>query len=245
MLYDVLVQVYTLYQGQDSVCTYYTKPTKLWSTYDTNKENTDPPNQFERSAKFLMGLNESYTTIRGVLMAQKPTPKHGELCPIIKQEEQQRSHSAPTTEVSTALVAKNQGLYRPPKPEIRERPFCTHCKRPGHVSENCYQIHGYPEKSNNYNNGNTQYQRRPSRPYNQNSNNIRRDNRSTTFNRGYNGNRTNSRAYNTYAEESLDSQKEDWYEYEQHQTENPQCEEDQPTESWANNSVSQDLGTLY
>lgn len=127
MLYDVLVQVYTLYQGQDSVCTYYTKPTKLWSTYDTNKENTDPPNQFERSAKFLMGLNESYTTIRGVLMAQKPTPKHGELCPIIKQEEQQRSHSALhwwlKTKVYTdplsrklerdhfAHTAKGQGMY--------------------------------------------------------------------------------------------------------------------------------------
>lgn len=46
MLYDVLVQTYTLYQGQDSVCTYYTNLTKLWNIYDTNKENDNPPDEF-------------------------------------------------------------------------------------------------------------------------------------------------------------------------------------------------------
>lgn len=82
-----------------------------------------------------MGLNDTFITIRGVLMAQKPTPTHGQLYPIIKQEEQQRSHIAPVSETSTSLLANTKGVYRPPKPEIRERPYCTHCKRPDHTVE--------------------------------------------------------------------------------------------------------------
>lgn len=196
MLYDVLVQTYTLYQRQDSVCTYYTKLTKLWSTYGTNKDNTDPSEEFARSVKLLMGLNEFYQTIRGVLMAYKPTPKHGALYPIIKQEKQQRSHTTPTTEVTTALLANNQGSYRPPKPEIRERPFCTHCKRPGHTADSCYQVQGYPERhayNNNFNGNNSQNFRRSNRPYNPIGNYPRRKNK-TQFSRNYN--RQNYRANN-------------------------------------------------
>lgn len=89
-------------------------------------------------------------------MTQKSTPKHGDLYPIIKQEEQQRSHTSPNSEISTAMLANNQGPYRPPKPEIRERTFCIHCKRSCHIAEKCYQINGYSEKhafSNNFNGG--------------------------------------------------------------------------------------------
>lgn len=154
-----------------------------------------------------MGLNETYTTIRGVLMTQKPISKQGDLYPIIKQEEQQRSHTAPNTEISTALLANNEGPYRPPKPEIRERPFCTHCKRYGHIAEKCYQINGYPEKhafSNNHNGDSSLNLKRPNIPYNQGSNYTRRENKSY-FNRGYNENRQNSKANNTYAKEEQDS----------------------------------------
>ena len=27
------------------------------------------------------------------------------------------------------------------------RPFCDHCKKPGHTKEKCYQLHGYPGQS--------------------------------------------------------------------------------------------------
>lgn len=26
----------------------------------------------------------------------------------------------------------------------KDRPFCTHCKRPGHTMEKCYKLHGFP-----------------------------------------------------------------------------------------------------
>lgn len=247
MLYDTLVQMYTLYQGQDDVCTYYTKLTELWNTYDTNKENDDPPDQFERSVKFLMGLNDEYMTIRRVLVAVKPTPKHGELYLLIKQKEKQRSLTAPT-EPSTTLLAitqhrstNTQGLYRPPRPDTRERPFCTYCKRPGHTTENCYQVHGYPEKHayGNQQSGNTQNFRKPNRfPQTQNNNIIRRN-----FN-----NKQNPRANNTYAEEPTNTQSSYDYQeydnqYENQDMDNDYQEGNHQSESWANNANSQ--GNTY
>lgn len=37
ILYDVLVQSFTLKQGQNFVCNYYTKLTRLWIIYDKRK----------------------------------------------------------------------------------------------------------------------------------------------------------------------------------------------------------------
>lgn len=43
------------------------------------------------------------------------------------------------------LVIQNQA-YKPPKPQTpRDIPHCTHCNRPEHTKEICYQMHGYPE----------------------------------------------------------------------------------------------------
>lgn len=101
--------------------------------------------------------------------------------------------------MSTTLLANNSGVYIPSRPETRERPFCTHCKRPRHTAENCYQVHGYPDKQN----GNTSQNFRRYRPYNQTRSHLRRDN--GNFNRNYNGNRQISKSNNT---NNVENQKE-------------------------------------
>lgn len=87
-----------------------------------------------------MELNEEYQTIRGVLRTYKLTSYHENLYPIIKKEEQQRSLTTPPTELSTTLLAHNQGPYRPPRPDTRDRPFYTHYKTSGYTVESCYQV---------------------------------------------------------------------------------------------------------
>lgn len=91
MLYEISVDIYTLQQVEDSVCTYYTKHTKLWSAYDKGKVYKNSPNEFERSVKFLMGLNDSYQSIRSMVMMTNPLPTHGELYPIVNQEEKHKN----------------------------------------------------------------------------------------------------------------------------------------------------------
>lgn len=59
MLYEILVDIYTLLQrGDDSMCTYYTKLTKLWSSYNKGKTNKNPLDEFDWFVKFLKELNE-------------------------------------------------------------------------------------------------------------------------------------------------------------------------------------------
>lgn len=69
-------------------------------------KDDDTPNQLLRSVNFLIDLNNSYKTLRGVIMLLKPLPVHGELYPMIVQEEKQMSFlNIETNEPSTALLA--------------------------------------------------------------------------------------------------------------------------------------------
>lgn len=148
MLYEILVDIYTLQQGEDFVCTYDTKLTKFWSSYDKGKTNKNPPDEFERFVKFLMGLNDTYQSIRSIVMMANPLPTHNELNPIINQEDKHKNVNSKTSisETSITLIAQNHGTYRKPKLDVKERPFCTYCKRPGHYVNRCYQVHGYLDK---------------------------------------------------------------------------------------------------
>ncbi|KAH0665954.1 hypothetical protein KY285_027160 [Solanum tuberosum] len=121
--------------------------------------------------QFLMGLNEVYTIIRGNILMMNPLASVAQAFALLIQEEKQResksnnqlfvessSLAASSSGTSGCSLAANvsgtskgqnfQTNYSSASPNHRGRPLCDHCKRPGHIKEKCYQLHGYPQNNN-------------------------------------------------------------------------------------------------
>ncbi|XP_073127499.1 uncharacterized protein [Henckelia pumila] len=107
---------------------------------------------------FLLGLNESFASVRGQLLLMDPLPSINKVFSLIIQEERQRSINInPSSHMdvnsTVAFATKMSQVKAQPstidyhgkfKARRKERPYCTHCDVHGHTLETCYQIHGYP-----------------------------------------------------------------------------------------------------
>jgi hypothetical protein len=96
-----------------------------------------------------MGLNETFTPVRGQILLMDPMPHIDKVFSLLRQEERQRSIgqiSLPRVE-STALLCKSDSA-RPYQPkqgfQKKDKPTCTHCGYIGHTMDKCYKLHGYP-----------------------------------------------------------------------------------------------------
>lgn len=97
-----------------------------------------------------MGLNKTYTVVRGRILLMKPIPPVGKVFSLILQEERQRgiisTRPAPVPD-SAALAVKgnnSSGKFSRQNTFNNPRPSCDFCERTGHVKEKCYKLHGYP-----------------------------------------------------------------------------------------------------
>ena len=61
---------------------------------------------------FLMGLNETYTTVRGQILLMDPTPPMGKVFSLLIQDEKQRKIGKKNTIESSALAVKTNGQGR-------------------------------------------------------------------------------------------------------------------------------------
>ncbi|KAJ0053636.1 hypothetical protein Pint_01350 [Pistacia integerrima] len=123
---------------------------------------------------FLMGLDDSFSQVRGQLLLMDLMPPINRVFSLIVQEEQQR-RTNPSSDSSNSTgtmafavktdVAKFGGSSsqnsqnsnsNASKNQKRDRLYCTHCKILGHTVDRCYKIHGYPPgykfRSNNNSN---------------------------------------------------------------------------------------------
>ena len=96
---------------------------------------------------FLMGLDESYSQIRGQILVMEPTPPINKVFSLILQEEKQRvvgnQHSSASGQAVFAVkTSKNPGDKK--KQDKKDRPLCSHCGILGHLVDKCYKLHGYP-----------------------------------------------------------------------------------------------------
>ena len=108
--------------------------------------------------QFLMGLNESYSQIRGQILLIDPLPSINKVYSQLIQDESQRAigHSIGAYVESTALAIEASGgssygggnasshVGKGNKNKGEERPICSHYGIIGHVAEKCYKLHGYP-----------------------------------------------------------------------------------------------------
>ena len=157
-----------LVQGQLSVEDYYTKFKALvdeLANYQSVPVCKCPCNcgaqrttldlyDRDQVMRFLMGLNDSYSAIRGQILLYEPLPDINRVLSLILQEEKQRSFkngefTGSTHPIeATALYSNagsgfkhnhnNKGNFK------REGPICTHCGKTGHTVDKCYRLHGFP-----------------------------------------------------------------------------------------------------
>jgi hypothetical protein len=105
--------------------------------------------------QFLMGLNDSFSNIRGQILLIDPLPSINKVFSLIVQEESQQeiflgSLSHDTTTLMTKAVPMQQNRLPMQqnwfvKPHNRkEKSICSHCNIPGHTVDKYYRLHGYP-----------------------------------------------------------------------------------------------------
>jgi len=102
---------------------------------------------------FLMGLNDSFSTIRGQILLFEPLPPINKIFSLVLQEERQKelfvkesfqstqfgdSFALMTSKSTPVNVQHAKQSFRKPKP------VCSHCGVTGHTIEKCYRIHGFP-----------------------------------------------------------------------------------------------------
>ena len=98
-----------------------------------------------------MGLNDSYSQIKGQILLMEPLPSINKVYSLLIQEERQRRVGSCNTYIeSTALAVKgfnSISFFSGGKnSKGKDRPFCTHCGKLGHIVEKCFKLHGFPPR---------------------------------------------------------------------------------------------------
>ena len=99
-----------------------------------------------------MGLNETYTAIRGQILLMDPIPPLSKVFSLVLQDEKQRKVSArkkvltDTAATLATLGPKSGGNVKNFNKSRTGRPQGTHCCAMGHVVDKCYKLYGYPPR---------------------------------------------------------------------------------------------------
>ncbi|KAH9786417.1 retrovirus-related pol polyprotein from transposon RE2 [Citrus sinensis] len=109
-IFQIERDIACLAQDQMTVAAYYTRLKKLWDelgSYNDTVCSCGADHKRRRLMQFLMGLNESYSAIRGQILLINPLPDVAKAYSSIVQEEKQRSLGvARETTENSAMVAR-------------------------------------------------------------------------------------------------------------------------------------------
>ncbi|XP_070035260.1 uncharacterized protein [Nicotiana tomentosiformis] len=106
--------------------------------------------------QYLNGLNDSYSTVKSVIMLMNPFPPISKAYSLLQQDESQREAQSPapnfssgTTSflVSPASSSTNRNFTQKFNFETRKGTTsftCKYCKKPDHSVDTCYKLHGFP-----------------------------------------------------------------------------------------------------
>ena len=164
-LFQAQKDVCCISQGELDIAAYFNKAKRLWDEFTAASASprctcckcecdiNGKLNQYFQDQKliqFLMGLNETYTQVRGNILMINPSPTLSQVYSLLVQEERQRqvrnnglSQGEGASFNASATGFTQFGGQRKPEGR-RSQLFCNHCKRNGHTVERCYKIHGYP-----------------------------------------------------------------------------------------------------
>ncbi|GJY74958.1 ribonuclease H-like domain-containing protein, partial [Tanacetum coccineum] len=142
MIYQVTNNIINHKQSNTTIMWYYHKLKGLWDELDAlkapyacmcrcdsdNGRTNGEREQRKRLIKFLMGLDESYTNIRGQIMHMQPFPLVFKAYIV--------TIGLPNNHSGQTLVAR--------KSSFKKGVYYTNCSKEGHTCEECYKIVGYP-----------------------------------------------------------------------------------------------------
>ncbi|KAB2603842.1 hypothetical protein D8674_040044 [Pyrus ussuriensis x Pyrus communis] len=157
-IYQIRQEIAEHRQRQLSVSDYYTKLKALWdelASYhgpiacecEGSKAHADREEK-EKVMQFLMGLNESYSIIRGSILMMSPLPDTRRVHGLVLQHERQldvvnrREPIAHAMQTSHSTAPKRG--YGANNPNSRKIFKCSYCDG-GHPVERCFFLIGFPE----------------------------------------------------------------------------------------------------
>ncbi|XP_020595657.1 uncharacterized protein LOC110035689 [Phalaenopsis equestris] len=149
-IFHVEEAIHDCKQGDMTVGAYYTKLKGLWDERDALHnipkctcgvmKEVMQFQQNQKTMKFLMGLNEIYTSIRGQILLMDPLSNVSKAHSLALQEEKKRGMNnvnLPQPEASAFAVKNNarkpEKVFTPKNPHLK----CGKCHKIGHTSDTC------------------------------------------------------------------------------------------------------------
>ena len=112
-IFEVRKEVSSLAQEDMTINAYYTKFKGIWDEFTTYRNCTCGHQVVDCTMPFLMGLNDTYSTVRGQILLMDLIPPSSKVFSLLLQDEKQRKVRAgkkirvDTTTVLAALGNKN------------------------------------------------------------------------------------------------------------------------------------------
>jgi len=143
-VYRIQKSLASLSQGTMTASTYFTKIKGLWDELETYRtlptcnqmKAHDEQREEDRLMQFLMGLNDTYSTVRTNILMMSPLPNVRQAYSLVIQDETQRHMTSETTENFSIAAAINSHPNSLSKKFMKNK-HCEHCNRDGHTIDNC------------------------------------------------------------------------------------------------------------
>ncbi|RVW64787.1 Retrovirus-related Pol polyprotein from transposon RE1 [Vitis vinifera] len=159
VIFEIKSILQDLRQGDSTVTEYFNILTRYWQQLDIYEELVwkCPEDgllykkviEKERIYKFLLGLNKNLDEVRGRVLSIKPLPSVREVFFLNSQRGKQTKSDVGNPKSSknlenSALVARGTQSNNINHQTKKNRPWCDHCRKPGHMKETCWHLHGKP-----------------------------------------------------------------------------------------------------
>ncbi|XP_076884365.1 uncharacterized protein LOC143533480 [Bidens hawaiensis] len=147
-------------QNNQSVTEYYHKLNIMWKQLDQILQlpscTCDASQEFNnfnhliKLMQFLMGLDNSYESVRTALLLKEVLPTVKDAFAIVSREESHRNSSNGSLKGQTqgiGFASKSNQAFEYKRNSVRtpnQGVKCTHCNKMGHSVEKCFEIVGYP-----------------------------------------------------------------------------------------------------
>lgn len=160
-IYRIQKSLASISQGTMAASTYFTKIKGLWDELETYRtlptcnqmKAHDEQREEDRLMQFLMGLNDTYSTVRTNILMMSPLPNVRQAYSLVIQDETQRQMTSETTENFSIAAAIHSHPDSLSNKFVKDK-HCEHCNRDGHTISNCRTLKFYCDFCNK--NGHTE-----------------------------------------------------------------------------------------
>lgn len=147
-IFELQQKIISISQGYDSITIYYSVTARLPPCTCDSSKTLGGYRDRDRTMQLFMGLNKSYTTVRGQILLMNPIQTMSKVFSLLLQDEPQRGMVVPCpTMESVAPTAKksdNGGKNCHQNYSNNSKIIYDFCGRIRQVKEKCNKLHGYP-----------------------------------------------------------------------------------------------------